>query len=111
MSKLVQDYGRIDFLKMDIEGYEYDVLSTWTSIEELPRQMVVEIHGENLYYGTSSFRNASSTENLMSPFHSMGLSDLGMFMMHLANLGYAIIAKEDNPNCAWCTEMLFERQC
>lgn len=96
---------------MDIEGYEFDVLAAWTSEVALPRQVAVEIHGENLYYGTSSFRNPASQENLLWPLHSMGLSDLGLFMVHLANLGYALVAKEDNPKCTWCSEMLFERQC
>ena len=108
---LVKEHGRIDFLKMDIEGYEFDVLATWSSFEELPRQLVVEVHGENLYYGTSSFQNPSSGGNLLWPLHSIGQSDLGLFMVHLANLGYAIVAKEDNPMCAWCSEILLERQC
>ena len=77
MSWLVEEYGRIDFLKMDIEGYEFDVLAAWTSEVALPRQVAVEIHGENLYYGTSSFRNPASQENLFMATAQHGSQRLG----------------------------------
>jgi FkbM family methyltransferase len=37
-------HGRLDLLKMDIEGAEYDVLDTLADVAVKPRQLLVEFH-------------------------------------------------------------------
>lgn len=109
ISHLAEEYGDIDLLKIDIEGYEYDVVASWTSDMNLPFQVAMEIHSTDLYYGTTDFRNSSSNNTLIWPPHQMSLSDITLFMLHISNLGYTIVSKEDNYACPHCSEFTFQR--
>jgi len=96
---------------MDIEGYEYDVVASWSGSSKLPRQMAVEVHHTDVYHGTSDFNNSASNQNLLWPLHIMGLSDLSLFVSHLVDMGYSIVSKEDNPLCPHCSELTFQKVC
>jgi len=96
---------------MDIEAYEYDVIASWRASSKLPRQVAVELHYDGIYYGTSDFKNGASNQNLLWPLHSMGLSDLSLFVSHIVNLGYSIVSKEDNPGAPHCSELTFQKVC
>lgn len=63
----------VDLLKMDIEGYEYDVLSSWRPGSVLPDDLSVEFHVEIASYDRWPRTTA----------------ELGLNFMFLANLGYA----------------------
>jgi hypothetical protein len=106
---LALGHKAIDLLKIDIEGAEYDVIGGWgappDAQQHLPRQIAMEIHYKDLYYGTPALGNASDVSNLVWPLHEMRLADLALFMMHLANMGYAIASREDNELCDHCTEL------
>ena len=113
IDELTRQYGSIDVLKMDIEGYEYDVMASWkaSSADALPSQIAMEIHYLGIYHGTEDFENKESDNNLIWPPHIMGVSDLALFVSHMANMGYSIVSKEDNPICPHCSEYLFQRVC
>ncbi|KAG2486233.1 hypothetical protein HYH03_015058 [Edaphochlamys debaryana] len=77
-------------LKIDVEGYEFPVLSAWTETTAgLPEQIAMEIHSSN----------AASDSSANPPrWHrpEFGVRDLALVFWHMANLGYAIISREDN---------------
>lgn len=108
LSAAMERFGhkQLDLLKIDIEGAEYDVIGDWDqSSSELPRQLAIEIHYSGIYYGTPSFKNSTDLSNLLWPLHEMRLSDLALFISHLANAGYGIVSREDNPRAKHCTEL------
>ena len=35
---------KINLLKIDVEGYEFDALATWTQFDTLPEQVAIELH-------------------------------------------------------------------
>lgn len=102
-------HREISFLKIDIEGFEYDVLSSWQATEVLPVQVSVEVHYRYIYFGTSSYNNSGDYNNLYWPLHEVSLADISLFANHLANLGYGIVSKEDNERCPHCTEITILR--
>jgi len=56
----------ISLLKIDIEGYEYDVVSSWNSSTPLPEQIAMEIHtGWVIYHKTKSFNDSSDFSNFL----------------------------------------------
>lgn len=107
--------GRVDVLKIDIEGFEYDVLATWGTRGEsggtldrsyLPTQVLMEVHLADLYYGTPFFMK-NDLSNLMWPAAPhVTLPELALFFVHLADLGYAIANQEKNPAAAHCSEFV-----
>jgi Methyltransferase domain len=103
-------YARLDLLKIDIEGAEFDVIGRWNHHDDsLPEQISMELHYKDVYFGTSAFRNASDMSNLIWPLHELRLAELTLFMSHLASAGYGIVSREDNPSCPHCTELTLLR--
>ncbi|KAG2500739.1 hypothetical protein HYH03_001503 [Edaphochlamys debaryana] len=91
-------------LKIDIEGYEFPVMSEWTpDTPNLPSQIAVEIHV------ASWKRQALSKTHPIWNRHRLGVLDLGLFFAHLAELGYGIVSKEDNEYCGNCSEFTLFR--
>lgn len=76
----VAGVDEVSLLKMDIEGFEFDVVSHWTEAAMLPSQLSMEVHRENRAHG-----------------RFMSATDLAFFFLHLSNLGYGIVSKENNP--------------
>jgi Methyltransferase domain len=103
-------HKHLDLLKIDIEGSEYDVIGAWSQRDpHLPAQIAMEVHYSAIYYGTKSYMNASDHGNLIWPLHEMRLSDLALFLSHLAGAGYGIVAREDNPAARHCSEFTLVR--
>lgn len=103
-------HQHVDFLKIDIEGSEYDVFSEWKiGSAILPAQIALELHWNDIYFGSSSFKKANEFSNLLWPEHEITLSDMSLLVGHMANIGYAIVSREDNPLCAHCTELTLIR--
>ncbi|GAQ85040.1 hypothetical protein KFL_002180150 [Klebsormidium nitens] len=96
----------VSLLKMDIEGFEYDVMSLWQDSDPLPAQVSFELHYGGVYDGTWPGPKAKT---VMWSWRDVSLSELVVFMSHLAELGYAIINKEDNPLCRHCSEFTLIR--
>lgn len=111
------------FLKMDIEGYECappmqcvcppllicglsfpPSRGRWAVLPQLvanhttaPAQVAVEVHTQTQMPGLPWFGRLKSPAELLA---------LGL---RLANAGYVIAQRNDNPNCMKCTELLLVR--
>ena len=100
----------ISLLKIDIEGSEYDVMSSWKHDSPyLPEQIAMELHYDGIYFGTPSFLNKEDWGNLLWPMHKASLSELSLFMAHVASMGYAIVSREDNAIAHHCSELTLLR--
>lgn len=111
LERAMQDLGHsfVSLLKIDIEGFEYDVVSHWESpTTRLPHQIAMEIHYRDIYSGSKFFKTDDFTQ-LLWPRHEVTLAELALFVGHLSSLGYGIVAREDNPLCQYCTELTLLR--
>lgn len=112
LQQIYQGLGHqfIDVLKMDIEGFEYDVLSSWAESDNLPKQIIFELHWHGIYVGGKAyFTNAEVQRDLsllMWTKPAVSTLDMSLFHLHLANLGYGIAHKENNPHCGVCAEFV-----
>lgn len=85
-------------LKMDIEGYEYDVLRTIMKDGVLvPSQIAFELHYETQMPGLSWRGKLLATSVMVD------------FMQFMYDNGYYMIDKKDNPFCPHCSEILVSR--
>ena len=86
-------------LKMDIEGYEWEVLEALTTAEAragLPLSISLELHYRGL--------PGPWADRYRSPL------EIGAFMEHLFTRGgYMLVDRHDNPRCPWCTELVIAR--
>lgn len=102
--ELGHQHRTLDIFKMDIEGHEPGVLAELRHNSLQPRQMVMEIHMHTPQQDTPNIaRTAPRTS-----------SDLALLFMHIASLGYGIVAQEDNIGglakcCAEWTFLLVEQ--
>lgn len=108
LAQAVQDnqIEEVSLLKMDIEGFEYDVMSVWQKSDPLPAQVSFEVHYDGVYLGTTP---NPAAKTVMWSGRVVSLSELALFMSHLAELGYAIVNKEDNSACGHCSEFTLIR--
>jgi hypothetical protein len=99
-------FSSLDLLKMDIEGYEFDVVSSWEAgSRSLPKQLSVELHYQDLYYGTPAWKDTSRLSLFSWPgISEVGLAQLSLFFAHLAGLGYGVVAQEVNELSEHCSE-------
>lgn len=101
---------KLSLLKIDVEGAEFDVLSAWALDSlSLPRHIAMELHYDDLYWGTPAARNSSDISNLIWPLHKMRLADLALFMSHVSGAGYGIVSREDNDASPHCSELTLLR--
>ena len=101
---------KINLLKIDIEGFEYDVLSVWRQMEAaLPEMVAIEIHHSEVVYWGTTWNKADDFSNLLWPMHNPTQSDLSLFFSHLGGLGYGIVSREDNPLGSCCSEFTLLR--
>lgn len=96
----------LDLLKMDIEGYEYDVFADWNiDTKYLPKQLSFEVHYTGIYARTPNYRNMSTMDTLVWPgVDQITLSQLAVMFLHLSNLGYGTVSQEPNVLCQICSE-------
>ena len=82
-------------LKMDIEGYEWDVLANITHHPNAPMQIAVELH----------------FQTMMPPLPWFGVFKSPAEILALGNMlrrsGYMLVARDDSTACRWCTETLW----
>ncbi|KAL4855471.1 hypothetical protein ACK3TF_004002 [Chlorella vulgaris] len=93
------DHSHIDILKIDIEGYEFEVLSGLHLLNScaFPKQISMELHYHHLYMMTPHEMNRTHWDNMLWPMHELSLAELVTVFGHLADLGYAATSREDNP--------------
>jgi FkbM family methyltransferase len=78
VSTIMEKLGheRIDLLKMDVEGAEYDILDSLLRGNRLPKQLLVEYH--HRFPGIGKQRTAASIEALRaSGYRMFGISETG----------------------------------
>jgi len=91
------------FLKMDVEGFEYDVLGTMLESAEakpelLPQQLGLEIHYKTRFRELPWFGRYKSA------------GEVALFMDSLYRRGgYYLTDRHDNPYCQHCTEVVLTR--
>jgi hypothetical protein len=97
-------HDHIDLFKIDVEGYEWPILQSWPEIAQdegksdngywsLPHQIMVEIH--NLAdVPTMTFYTPTETV---------------AFLEMLLRMGYVVIRRDNNLECAWCAEFTLMR--
>ncbi len=66
----------------------------------LPAQIVAELHFHTV-----------EEERELAPMVARSAPQMGLLFLHLANLGYGPVAREDNPNAGLgcCSEVTFVR--
>jgi hypothetical protein len=110
ISQAVSNVGasKLHLLKMDIEAFEWDVISGWRESDTfLPDQISFELHRSDvspsewpLYI--NKVRSKDSDPLHWQGAHAMSVAHTSLLFMHLANLGYGLVAKEANGEC--CSE-------
>ncbi len=72
----------------DIEGHEFKVMGGWKEGDKsLPAQIVTELH----------FHTREEEKDLADTV-AKALPHMSLLFMHLANLGYGAVEREDNMN-------------
>ena len=102
-------HSRLDLLKMDIEGFEWPILESWSEPDSagpwpnaLPMQILVEVH-----YRTQMKDLASDH---LKDFKVA--SDMVRLSSKLNQLGYFTAVNDNNPFCPHCTELtLLKARC
>lgn len=102
---------RVSLLKIDIEGFEYDLLSAWHEKHgcSLPLQVAMEVHYKNLYVQGGKFPEPGDFGHLFWGRHQLSMGEVALWFSHLANLGYAVVSREDNPVFDCCAEFALLR--
>jgi hypothetical protein len=49
------------------------------------------------------------TRSLLWPLHQPSMAQLQMLMLHIVDMGYGIISRDDNPVAPACSEFTFHR--
>lgn len=65
---------------------------------KLPLQISMEIHYATIYFS----KDKTDFSNLFWTQHEMSLGELALWFGHLANLGYGVVSREDNPGGLHC---------
>lgn len=98
-------HNQIDLLKLDVEGFEWDVLQSWLALSispepfALPMQILMELH-----YRTQMKQLAPTADE---DFKSV--SDVVVLSSLLKTLGYFSAINYRNPHCPHCTELTLIR--
>lgn len=98
------------YVKMDIEGHEWDVLQDMIQVGVfLPDQIAFELH-----WKTWKARSWESRGQLVGGPTWMGrektAAEIALFMHMLYCLGkFRLASRNDNPFCSYCTELLLVR--
>jgi len=103
-------HDRIDLFKIDIEGFEWPLLTSWPLLVEedlsrqvvLPMQILVEVHYRTQF------------EVLRPPGVDMHKDfkfarDMVDLQARLLQMGYVVVERDDNPACRHCTELTLLR--
>jgi len=85
------------FLKMDIEGFEWQVLPHMLAAPNAPVQLAVELHFQ------TQMKQLAWFGRFKTPVELFALGNL------MWRSGYVIASRQDNRFCPWCTELLLAR--
>lgn len=62
-----------------------------------PIQIAMEVHYCNMYSMTQLNRDRNHWDEMIWPMHELSLGEVALFFQHMADLGYGIVSREDNP--------------
>lgn len=120
-------HSTISLLKMDIEGYEFDVVeSLWRGAllgdgsgdkaaaaarALLPAQLTVEVHDASIMRGLA-WNCADVCARTPPPYGNdvtLSPGEMLPLFVQLTDLGYVAVSREDNNMCTECVEFTFIR--
>ncbi len=87
------------FMKLDVEGYEWEVLPELIKHRHAPLQVAFELHYHTQMRGLSWYLRYKSE------------AEIGIFIDTLYRHGYYVVDRHDNKHCSHCTELLISRLC
>lgn len=95
-------HKHVDLLKIDIDGYEYEVAGEWEPENTvLPNEIGMEVH--IMVKAKPSARPWLKTWLGQLPRNvAHTVPALGLFFLHLANLGYGIYSQDTNTGAPEC---------
>jgi hypothetical protein len=93
------EHEQIDLLKMDIEGFEWDVIGGFKKHDNLPFQMAIELH-------MTAFWNSAS---LSWAGRRMTIGEMAMWGGRMYDLGYVPVASYGNTRWPQCRELTWVR--
>lgn len=120
-------HGRLDLLKMDMEGFEINLLRSWwgshrrsksgesTANDVYPNQILMELHYRaypNMYKQLASpvvLEHEEENSHLATIFEFATAVDFVTLTHELLEMGYVVVHRDDNPNCKHCTELVLVR--
>ena len=115
--QIMLNHSRIDFLKMDIEGYEWPVFESWYAMSAemgapnekwvLPMQIAAEIHYRTYVVFEDLFRSVNVTPSVGAEFRSP--RDMVLLEEKMLRMGYIPIYNDLNVHCLHCTEVTWVR--
>lgn len=105
------NHSQVDLFKMDVEGYEWEILHSWPELRDidspravLPMQLLVEFH-----YRTQMESLAVQGSPEYSQYDFKYATDMVRMQSHLLKMGYVTVVRDDNPHCLHCTELTLVR--
>ena len=99
------------FLKIDVEGAEFELFSSMLASGVLPDQIALELHaplGFTTHKAETKYRMARSPRPWYDRLTTFGGLALLAEEMWDAG-GYTVVARRDNSVCGKCTEVLLAR--
>lgn len=95
------------YVKMDIEGYEYDVLPAMLSAPEniIPDQVSFELHVETYMKASEHFEPIEKSQFSIDKSHVYHL----FYQLHVVG-GYRLISRVPNPYCDHCCEVVMMKE-
>jgi hypothetical protein len=104
-------HDQIDLLKMDIEGFEWPILESWTELTDAvtstslvyPMQILVEVHYQTQFPELWLTNQTSPFQDFKSP------EDIVRLQAHLLRIGYAVMVFDPNRACKHCAEVSLVR--
>lgn len=110
----IYGHSKVDVLKIDIESCEWQVFAEWTRrSSNLPMMIATELHfipaPKEIQNAVFNTRKAPENGNYKFFWgrRRLSLSDISMFFLHMAELGYGAFAKELNTKSQCCSEYSF----
>jgi len=93
-------HGKVDLLKLDIEGWEWPIFDTPHTDASMPMEVLIEVHYGGPGRGTKGVIHNNGTSSA---------KDLVRFQSRLLGLGYVVVHRDDNSFCKHCTELTLLR--
>lgn len=115
-------HDRLDLLKMDMEGFEINLLNSWWTNLKVgkptnvyPNQILMELHYRayptmfKLLASPLLLEYEEDHKQMVKTFEFATAVDFVTLAKTLLEMGYVVVARDDNPMCKHCTELVMVR--